>query len=79
MVDASQDDVDASLMVGNDELELLLDAVDSRTAQQSLLHDSMADGFMALARERYRDPSSLQRKSGVFCSAVPVVRLYLSY
>lgn len=49
--------------IDNDALETLFDALDERTAYQQLLHDRLADGFMALARERYANPSSLQSKS----------------
>lgn len=48
--------------IDNDVLETLFDAIDDRTAQQQLLHDRLADGFIALARERYASPSSLQSK-----------------
>ncbi|CAN8076165.1 unnamed protein product [Agarophyton chilense] len=43
------------------ELESLLDAVDCRTQQQQAFHDLLSDGFMSLARERYRDPLSTER------------------
>jgi len=50
-------------VVDDAHLESVLDAVDKRTIHQQLLHNHIADGFMSLARERYRDSSSLERTS----------------
>ena len=46
----------------NRKLEIILDAVDRRTAHQQTLHNLISDGFMALARERYANPSSSESK-----------------
>ncbi|KAI0559892.1 hypothetical protein FGB62_131g026 [Gracilaria domingensis] len=49
------------LAIKDTELEELLDAVDNRTQQQQVFHDLLSDGFLSLARERYRDPLSTER------------------
>lgn len=57
-------------LIDNDRLEAILNRFDERTQLQEMLHNYMSDGFMSLARERYRDASSIERK----CFAVvPVV------
>lgn len=43
------------------ELADFLDLVDSASQHQSALHEHLSDGFLALARERYRAPSSAMR------------------
>ena len=53
--------------IEDDRLETLLDAVDARTARQQLLHSTISNGFMSLARERYRDPSSIERTYNCAC------------
>lgn len=42
-------------------LESVLDAVDAHSEHHELVQAHLAEGFMALARERYRDPTSLER------------------
>lgn len=43
-------------------LEELFDVIDERTKVQEMLHNSIGDGFMSLARERYRQPASTESK-----------------
>lgn len=50
------------IVVEDKQLECILDAIDSRTVHQQMLHDHISDGFMALARERYTNPSSSESK-----------------
>lgn len=53
-----------AMMIDIDEkIEILLDIVDDRTAVQKLFHDALSNGFIYLARERYRDQLALHRKS----------------
>lgn len=62
------------VVVEDRKLESILDAIDDRTVHQQMLHNHISDGFMALARERYVNPSSSERKGqavfrvrNVFC------------
>lgn len=48
------------VVIEDKRLEALLDSVDERTAIQQVLHNHISDGFMSLARERYRDPSTFE-------------------
>lgn len=45
-----------------DQFEKLFDAVDNRTSVQVQLHLALENGFIWLARERYRDALALHRK-----------------
>lgn len=56
-----------NMAVDNDEFEYLLNIVDDRTVIQRQLHDALSNGFMCLARERYRDALALYRKFIIFC------------
>lgn len=46
----------------DEQLEKVLDAVDLRTNAQTQLHSALMDGFISLARERYRDSLATYRK-----------------
>eukprot|EP00177_Eucheuma_denticulatum_P001431 GFKZ01002580.1.p1 GENE.GFKZ01002580.1~~GFKZ01002580.1.p1 ORF type:complete len:199 (+),score=37.32 GFKZ01002580.1:105-701(+) len=54
-------DAKSGSSLDNDKLEAIFDTLDQRTAHQQALHDHLAAGFMALARERYANPASLER------------------
>lgn len=54
------------IVVEDKKLEAILNAVDDRTVHQQVLHVHISDGFMALARERYANPSSSERKGEPF-------------
>lgn len=64
-------------VIEDDELERVLNQVDERTQIQQLFHEHLSNGFMSLARERYRDPSSAERKSST-PSSRPCKKLYPS-
>lgn len=56
------------ILIEDERLEPLLNAVDERTTQLDRLHDSLSDGFMSLAREQYRDPTSIESMFSNKCS-----------
>lgn len=45
----------------DEQIVTVLDAVDRRTAIQTEMWSAMQNGFIHLARERYRDPLSIYR------------------
>lgn len=61
-MDKTEDDEDRRI-------EELLDAVDERTKIQTKLHDALSNGFMWIARERYRDALATYRKLPFFPSS----------
>lgn len=75
---ASEDTGIQSQSIQDESLEKLLDAVDNRTHQQDLFHNLISDGFMSLARERYRDPSSTERMYYLWFDTVAYSRLKLT-
>lgn len=56
----------STVSLHNDQLEQILDAVDERTAMQKRLQEQLSNGFMQLARERYRDALAIHRTSRGF-------------